>query len=130
VRRISHGRFFLVAAPRGDLSPFDTACAWGFWAAAMLKPMLERCFVCVSVMPAHDYHHRHARIFKWPMDHYLRQQEIDQGASDYRDIYGLSSALAELFVIWSELPRDHVPLSPTLLRAFERSPLLRLARAG
>lgn len=120
VRRISHGRFFLVPAPRGDLRPFDAACAWGIWVAAMLQPVAERCFVCVSVMPVHDYHHRHARNYKWPIEHYLRQEEIDRGASDYRDIYGLSPALAELFVIWSELPRDHMPRYPTVLRAFER----------
>jgi Fatty acid desaturase len=119
LRRISHGRFFLVPAPRRDLNPIESACAWAYWAAAALKPMLERCFVCVSVMPAHDYHHRHARNIKWPMENYLRQHEIDQGVSDYRDIYGLSHELIELFVVWSQLPRDYAPLRPTVLRALE-----------
>ncbi|RUM55668.1 MAG: fatty acid desaturase [Marinomonas sp.] len=120
LRRISHGRFFLIPLPRRDLTLIGTVCAWGYWAGVMVKPMLERSFVCVSVMPAHDHHHRHAREFKWPMEHYLRQQEIDRGVSDYRDIFGNSQALCQLFAIWSELPRDSAPLSPTLFRAFER----------
>ncbi|RUV40034.1 fatty acid desaturase [Mesorhizobium sp. M1A.T.Ca.IN.004.03.1.1] len=120
VRRISHGRFFLVAAPRRDLSWGEALLAWGYWSAAMLGPMLERGFVCVSVMPAHDFHHRHARIMEWPVEHYLRQHEIDRGASDYRDIYGNSAALGAFFATWSQLPRNFVPHHLTLLGACER----------
>jgi hypothetical protein len=119
VRRISHGRFFLIAAPRSDLSWGKALLAWGYWSVAMLGPMLERCFVCVSVMPAHDFHHRHARIMDWPVEHYLRQHEIDAGAKDYRDIYGNSTALVAFFSTWSQLPSDYVPHRPTLLGAIE-----------
>lgn len=120
VRRISHGRFFLVAAPRRDLTWIEALLAWGYWSIAMLGPMLERCFVCVSVMPAHDFHHRHARIMEWPVEHYLRQHEIDGGASDYRDIYGNSAALGAFFATWSQLPRNYVPHRLTLLGTIER----------
>ncbi|AZV79016.1 fatty acid desaturase [Parasedimentitalea marina] len=120
VRRISHGRFFLISAPRKDLCWSGSLLAWGYWSVAMLKPILERSFVCVSVMPAHDFHHRHARIMDWPVEHYLRQHEIDGGASDYLDIYGNSAALDEFFATWSQLPRKFVPHQSTLLGAIER----------
>ncbi|WP_292530383.1 hypothetical protein, partial [Mesorhizobium sp.] len=59
-------------------------------------------------------------IMEWPVEHYLRQHEIDRGASDYRDIYGNSAALGAFFATWSQLPRNFVPHHLTLLGACER----------
>lgn len=119
VRRISHGRFFLIPSPKPGLGAARAMAAWTYWSIVSLIPLIERSFVCVSVMPAHDYHHRHAKNLAWPMEKYMRQKEIDGGATDFRDVYGLWPALSELFNVWSDLPPDFVPKSPTTLRFVE-----------
>lgn len=120
VRRISHGRFFLVPAPRPDLSYGAGALAWATWTVLMLPMLFARFFVCVSILPAHDYHHRKARIFDWPMECYLRQQDIDRGAVGYREFYGLADAFNAQFDVWSKLPSVTVPERFTILGLLER----------
>jgi len=115
VRRLSHGRFFLVTAPPRD----GGVQAWVVWLGRMVLPMLERFFVCVSILPAHDFHHRHARIMDWPLEPYLRQKAIDEGEVDYRDYYGLSGAYLDQFEIWSALPRGMGNRPFTFLRCLE-----------
>lgn len=104
IRKLSHGRFFLVAAPRKELKFPTKIYAWCIWAVLMIRPLFERFFVCVSILPAHDYHHRHARVLKWPMEPYLRQEEIDQGTKDYTEYYGLKAVYEQQFKLWSALP--------------------------
>ena len=121
LRRISHGRFFLVPAPRADRSAFAKIGAWSLWSLAMLVPLLERFFVCASVLPAHDYHHRKPRLANWPMEPYLRQEEIDAGAAEFHEFYGLSRAFAAQFVIWSQLHPDLIKERFTFLGLIEKA---------
>ncbi|MEO9823504.1 MAG: fatty acid desaturase [Paracoccaceae bacterium] len=99
--RVSHGRFFLVPAP-------DTKLGWPLWAFKMLPMLFGRFFVCVSILPAHDYHHRNAGCKTWPMEPWLRQSEIDRGAR-YTDYYGLRAPTHAQFEIWTQTPNASMP---------------------
>lgn len=122
--RVSHGRFFLVPAPgSGRLS------AWCGWAVQMLPHLFARLFVCVSILPAHDYHHRFASRKDWPMEPFLCQADQDSG-SVYRDYYGIREPTAALFDAWSRLPPDAAPPARTLLALLERTLGVLTARVG
>jgi hypothetical protein len=112
--RVSHGRFFLVPAP-GSGRPW----AWCAWGLRMVPQVLARLFVCVSILPAHDYHHRFANRKDWPMEPFLRQADQDAGAV-YRDFYGLKEPTDALFDAWSRLPPEAAPPARTLLSLAER----------
>ncbi len=118
-RRISHGRFFLVAAPPPGLPAFKRCVAWLVWSIAMIQPLFERFFVCVSVLPAHDFHHLRPRLANWPMEPYLRQQSIESGESDYSEFYGLGPAMTAAFKIWSNLPPDAIQVRFSFLGLIE-----------
>jgi hypothetical protein len=119
LRRLSHGRFFLARAPRTGLAIGASIIAWGIWLIRMLPMMFERFFVCVSILPAHDYHHRHALTRRWPMEPYLRAREIEGGAIDFREYYGLMAAYIDQFRIWSELPQGISSRGTTTLNLIE-----------
>lgn len=105
--RVSHGRFFLVPAP-------ETNWGWPLWAIKMLPMLFNRFFVCVSILPAHDYHHRNAGCKAWPMEPWLRQGEIDRGAK-YTDYYGLRAPTNAQFEVWAQTPPASVPKSFSFL---------------
>lgn len=115
--RVSHGRFFLVPAPAHELPAFG---AWCRWVIRMLPHLFARLFICVSILPAHDYHHRFANRKNWPMEPYLRQVDKDAGAI-YRDYYGIWAPTAALFDAWSKLPRSAAPPARTTLAVVERT---------
>ncbi|WP_080630199.1 fatty acid desaturase [Burkholderia glumae] len=123
LRRLSHGRFFLVPAPRAELQAWQSVLAWSLWLVRMLPLMFERFFVCVSILPAHDYHHRHALTKRWPMEPYLRARSIEEGAKEFRDYYGLRAVYVDQFQIWSSLPREAARKNWTTLRWVERMAL-------
>jgi hypothetical protein len=116
MRRISHGRFMLVPAPRRGLGPLSVL-AWTLWCLRMVPPLFERFFVCVSILPAHDYHHHAMRIRAWPMEPYLRQKAIEEGDGEWREYYGLAPAYRDQFAIWSALPRSAAPVPFTFAGA-------------
>ncbi|MCV6546998.1 MAG: fatty acid desaturase [Cohaesibacter sp.] len=105
--RVSHGRFFLLPAAHSFKG-------WMSWSIAMLPLLFQRFFVCVSVLPTHDYHHRHAGSMRWPMEAWLRQQEIDEGKC-YTDFYGLKDPTQAQFRIWSDCPSDIMPRPNTFM---------------
>lgn len=130
LRRLSHGRFFLAPAPKAALPMWQSLPAWSVWTLRMLPLMFERFFVCVSILPAHDYHHRHALTKRWPMEPYLRARSIEDGATEFRDYYGLQAVYMDQFQIWSSLPREAARKQWTTLRWFERKALNRFPERG
>lgn len=104
--RVSHGRFFLKPAPRG-------LAGWVGWTIGMLPMLFCRSFVCVSILPVHDYHHRNAGCRTWPMEPWHRQAEIDAGAV-YTDYYGLWAPTRAQFEVWSAIADEVSPRPLTL----------------
>lgn len=115
LRRISYGRFFLVSAPRDGLPLPEKLLAWSYWCLAMIRPLCERLFVCASVLPVHDYHHRRPQMLDWPMEPYARQRDIESGVTDYQEWFGLAPAYSAQFVVWSQLYPDAIDPSFTTL---------------
>ncbi|PHS79660.1 MAG: fatty acid desaturase [Rhodospirillaceae bacterium] len=111
-RKMSHGRFFLAPAPRQNLNLRLKLFAWIIWSVRMVPLIFGRFFVCVSILPAHDYHHRHARVMDWPMEPYLRAQEIEAGAQGYLEYYGLWRVYIDQFRIWSKQNTWHSKAKP------------------
>ena len=91
--RVSHGRFFLLPAPQG-------VAGWLRWSLGMVPMAFQRCFVCPSILPVHDYHHRNAGCKTWPMEPWHRQAEIDKGAI-YTDYWGLIAPTEAQFAVWA-----------------------------
>ncbi|MGI9279480.1 MAG: fatty acid desaturase [Endozoicomonas sp.] len=116
--RVSHGRFFLLPAPES----WRDALRWSLGMGHML---FERFFVCVSILPAHDYHHRHPGSKRWPMEPWLRQKEVDSGIP-YTEFYGLKKPTEAQFAIWSKTPPLQKNKNRTLLSLLENfSPLIK-----
>jgi len=107
--RVSHGRFFLIPSP----APANVL-GWMIWAIRMVPLLFMRFFVCVSILPAHDYHHRFASRRDWPMEIFLRQADQDAGAI-YKDYFDIWMPMKELFNAWSKLPKDTLAGSFTML---------------
>lgn len=108
--RVSHGRFFLLPAAQGVVG-------WGRWLLGMAPMLFQRCFVCPSILPVHDYHHRNAGCRTWPMEHWHRQAEIDRGAR-YTDYWGLRAPTEAQFAVWAAADDSVSPPPFTFLSLF------------
>jgi hypothetical protein len=117
--RVCHGRFFLAPPPRRDGSALSLAVSWLRWFGAMAVLGLERAFVCVSILPAHDYHHHCVSARDWPMELFLRQRAIEEGRGRYHEVWGLRAAYDRQFAVWESLPRDLVSRTFTFLSLIE-----------
>ena len=118
VMRASWGRFFLVQAPSPDVAGVRRVVEWARWTARMIPGLLARSAVCVTTLPAHDFHHRFARRADWPMALYLRQAEQDQGIS-YVDYYGLGAPMTKVFQTWGSLSPELLGKPRTCLATVE-----------
>ncbi len=124
IKRVSYGRFFIISAPTYKGNTLVYLFNWGLWCIKMIPMLFGRFFVCVSILPSHDYHHRSTRCKNWPNEVYLRQQDQDLN-NDYVDFYGLKEPIDNTFRTWSMLSESDYGKSNTLLSYLEQILLTR-----
>jgi hypothetical protein len=114
---VTAARYCGAPVPARSVPVGPRLLAWIRWTALTVCYHLPaRLLVVVGDLPNHDYHHRYPSTREWTTAAYARQRDIDNGPEGpaYHEVWGIASAIDNLFRNWENLegtPADAGPVA-------------------